>query len=153
MRNRLIEKMLEEDDAKKDDLRAYTGRNKIIKFAGCYHGHADLVLVAAGSGPSTLGIPDGAHDDQRQDEAVIDRAPHLGTVILDHLRRGDRPPSLISSASMFTSPRSLSTKKATPSGNSGLGTAFFMSKLSSNSLRISPYAANTPENESYQSRR
>ncbi|MBO8173395.1 MAG: glutamate-1-semialdehyde 2,1-aminomutase [Bacillaceae bacterium] len=40
--------------------RAYTGRNKIIKFSGCYHGHSDLVLVAAGSGPSTLGIPDSA---------------------------------------------------------------------------------------------
>ncbi|MGR9047101.1 glutamate-1-semialdehyde 2,1-aminomutase [Halobacillus faecis] len=40
--------------------RAYTGRNKIIKFAGCYHGHSDLVLVAAGSGPSTLGTPDSA---------------------------------------------------------------------------------------------
>ncbi len=40
--------------------RAYTGRNKIIKFAGCYHGHSDLVLVAAGSGPSTLGVPDSA---------------------------------------------------------------------------------------------
>ncbi|GAK13474.1 LOW QUALITY PROTEIN: glutamate-1-semialdehyde aminotransferase [Geomicrobium sp. JCM 19039] len=40
--------------------RAYTGRNKIIKFAGCYHGHSDLVLVAAGSGPSTLGSPDSA---------------------------------------------------------------------------------------------
>ncbi len=40
--------------------RAYTGRNKIVKFAGCYHGHSDLVLVAAGSGPSTLGIPDSA---------------------------------------------------------------------------------------------
>ncbi|WP_018888292.1 glutamate-1-semialdehyde 2,1-aminomutase [Paenibacillus massiliensis] len=40
--------------------RAYTNRNKIIKFAGCYHGHSDLVLVAAGSGPSTLGIPDSA---------------------------------------------------------------------------------------------
>ncbi|TCP69178.1 glutamate-1-semialdehyde 2,1-aminomutase [Baia soyae] len=40
--------------------RAYTGRNKILKFAGCYHGHSDLVLVAAGSGPSTLGIPDSA---------------------------------------------------------------------------------------------
>ncbi|PYI50638.1 glutamate-1-semialdehyde 2,1-aminomutase [Paenibacillus flagellatus] len=40
--------------------RAYTGRDKIIKFAGCYHGHSDLVLVAAGSGPSTLGIPDSA---------------------------------------------------------------------------------------------
>lgn len=40
--------------------RAYTNRVKIIKFAGCYHGHSDLVLVAAGSGPSTLGIPDSA---------------------------------------------------------------------------------------------
>ncbi|WP_176541072.1 MULTISPECIES: glutamate-1-semialdehyde 2,1-aminomutase [unclassified Bacillus (in: firmicutes)] len=40
--------------------RAHTGRDKIIKFAGCYHGHSDLVLVAAGSGPSTLGTPDSA---------------------------------------------------------------------------------------------
>lgn len=40
--------------------RAYTNRNKIIKFAGCYHGHSDLVLVAAGSGPSQLGSPDSA---------------------------------------------------------------------------------------------
>ncbi|KUP24807.1 glutamate-1-semialdehyde 2,1-aminomutase [Paenibacillus sp. DMB5] len=40
--------------------RAYTKRSKIVKFAGCYHGHSDLVLVAAGSGPSTLGIPDSA---------------------------------------------------------------------------------------------
>ncbi|QZA33370.1 glutamate-1-semialdehyde 2,1-aminomutase [Hydrogenibacillus sp. N12] len=40
--------------------RAYTGRSKIIKFAGAYHGHFDLVLVAAGSGPATLGVPDAA---------------------------------------------------------------------------------------------
>ncbi|UTB80371.1 glutamate-1-semialdehyde 2,1-aminomutase [Staphylococcus carnosus] len=40
--------------------RAYTNRNKIIKFAGSYHGHSDLVLVAAGSGPSQLGSPDSA---------------------------------------------------------------------------------------------
>lgn len=40
--------------------RAYTGRTKIIKFAGCYHGHFDQVLVAAGSGPATLGSPDSA---------------------------------------------------------------------------------------------
>src|SRR5699024_7259414 len=40
--------------------RAYTGRNKILKFEGCYHGHSDLVLVAAGSGPSQLGTPDSA---------------------------------------------------------------------------------------------
>ena len=40
--------------------RAYTNRNKIIKFEGCYHGHSDLVLVAAGSGPAQLGTPDSA---------------------------------------------------------------------------------------------
>jgi glutamate-1-semialdehyde 2,1-aminomutase len=38
--------------------RAYTGRNKIIKFTGCYHGHADFLLVQAGSGVATLGLPD-----------------------------------------------------------------------------------------------
>jgi glutamate-1-semialdehyde 2,1-aminomutase len=38
--------------------RAYTGRDKIIKFEGCYHGHADLLLVQAGSGVATLGLPD-----------------------------------------------------------------------------------------------
>jgi glutamate-1-semialdehyde 2,1-aminomutase len=38
--------------------RAYARRNKIIKFEGCYHGHADLLLVQAGSGVATLGLPD-----------------------------------------------------------------------------------------------
>jgi len=38
--------------------RAYTGREKIIKFEGCYHGHADALLVRAGSGVATLGLPD-----------------------------------------------------------------------------------------------
>ena len=38
--------------------RAYTGRNNILKFEGCYHGHADSMLVKAGSGIATLGIPD-----------------------------------------------------------------------------------------------
>ncbi|TCP54530.1 glutamate-1-semialdehyde 2,1-aminomutase [Tumebacillus sp. BK434] len=51
--------------------RAYTGRTKIMKFAGCYHGHSDLVLVAAGSGPSTLGIPDSAGIPQSIAEDVI----------------------------------------------------------------------------------
>src|SRR6266516_1923594 len=38
--------------------RAYTRRNKIIKFSGCYHGHADMLLVQAGSGVATMGLPD-----------------------------------------------------------------------------------------------
>ncbi len=38
--------------------RGYTGRNKILKFEGCYHGHGDSLLVKAGSGATTFGIPD-----------------------------------------------------------------------------------------------
>ncbi len=38
--------------------RGYTGRDKIVKFEGCYHGHVDSLLVKAGSGAATLGIPD-----------------------------------------------------------------------------------------------
>ncbi len=38
--------------------RAFTGRNKIVKFDGCYHGHVDSLLVKAGSGVATLGLPD-----------------------------------------------------------------------------------------------
>lgn len=37
--------------------RAYTGKNKIVKFSGCYHGHSDALLVAAGSGLATLSLP------------------------------------------------------------------------------------------------
>jgi len=40
--------------------RAATGREKIIKFAGCYHGHSDALLVSAGSGAATFGVPDSA---------------------------------------------------------------------------------------------
>ncbi|ANU11327.1 glutamate-1-semialdehyde-2,1-aminomutase [Planococcus antarcticus DSM 14505] len=38
--------------------RGYTGRDKILKFAGCYHGHGDSLLIKAGSGVATLGLPD-----------------------------------------------------------------------------------------------
>ncbi|WP_019533467.1 glutamate-1-semialdehyde 2,1-aminomutase [Paenibacillus ginsengihumi] len=38
--------------------RGYTGRSKIVKFEGCYHGHADSLLIKAGSGVATLGLPD-----------------------------------------------------------------------------------------------
>lgn len=40
--------------------RGYTGKDKIIKFAGCYHGHTDAMLVSAGSGVMTSGVPDSA---------------------------------------------------------------------------------------------
>src|SRR6266498_1884716 len=38
--------------------RGYTGRSKVVKFAGCYHGHVDALLAAAGSGVATFGLPD-----------------------------------------------------------------------------------------------
>jgi glutamate-1-semialdehyde 2,1-aminomutase len=40
--------------------RAYTGREKVMKFAGCYHGHADMLLTQSGSGVATLGLPGSA---------------------------------------------------------------------------------------------
>lgn len=40
--------------------RAFTGRTKILKFEGCYHGHGDMLLVKAGSGAATMGVPDSA---------------------------------------------------------------------------------------------
>lgn len=51
--------------------RAYTDRTKVIKFAGCYHGHFDSVLVQAGSGPATLGTPDSAGIPKTVAEDVI----------------------------------------------------------------------------------
>ena len=38
--------------------RGYTGRDRIVKFVGCYHGHSDSLLVKAGSGLATFGVPD-----------------------------------------------------------------------------------------------
>jgi glutamate-1-semialdehyde 2,1-aminomutase len=54
--------------------RAYTKRDKIIKFDGCYHGHADMLLVQAGSGVATLGLPDspGVPADTVKDTLVAD---------------------------------------------------------------------------------
>ncbi len=54
--------------------RAYTKRDKIIKFDGCYHGHADMLLVQAGSGVITLGLPDspGVPKDTVKDTLVAD---------------------------------------------------------------------------------
>jgi glutamate-1-semialdehyde 2,1-aminomutase len=53
--------------------RGYTGRDKIVKFDGCYHGHADFLLVAAGSGLATFGAPDsaGVTADNARDTLVV----------------------------------------------------------------------------------
>ena len=54
--------------------RGYSGKSKIIKFAGCYHGHADYLLAKSGSGLATLGIPDslGVPKSLTQDTFIVD---------------------------------------------------------------------------------
>lgn len=51
--------------------RAYTGKNKIVKFAGCYHGHSDAMLVKAGSGALSLGVMDSAGVSAAQAEHTL----------------------------------------------------------------------------------
>ncbi|KAJ9524739.1 hypothetical protein QJQ45_024351 [Haematococcus lacustris] len=60
-------------------MRAYTKREKILKFVGCYHGHADSFLVKAGSGVATLGLPDSPGDDVMHDGS-LGRACYSGMV-------------------------------------------------------------------------
>lgn len=54
--------------------RGYTGRSAIVKFAGCYHGHSDALLAAAGSGAATFGIPgsSGVTEGAAEDTIVVD---------------------------------------------------------------------------------
>lgn len=78
--------------------RGYTGRDKIIKFEGCYHGHADYLLVQAGSGAATLGQPDSAgvprafagqtivlpfNDIRALEQAFAEHGPELAAVIVE----------------------------------------------------------------------
>ncbi len=78
--------------------RGYTGRDRIIKFDGCYHGHADYLLVAAGSGLATLGAPDSAgvtknnasdtivlpfNDPQRLEDALKKEQGMVAAIILE----------------------------------------------------------------------
>ena len=78
--------------------RGYTGRDKIIKFAGCYHGHVDSLLVKAGSGALTFGNPDSAgipdafaretlvlpfNNEAAVGEAFATHGSHIAAVILE----------------------------------------------------------------------
>jgi glutamate-1-semialdehyde 2,1-aminomutase len=68
--------------------RAYTGRDKIIKFAGCYHGHSDSLLVKAGSGAATFGVPDSpgipADFAKHTLTATFNSVESVKTLIADH---------------------------------------------------------------------
>jgi glutamate-1-semialdehyde 2,1-aminomutase len=77
--------------------RAFTGKDKVIKFAGCYHGHSDSLLVKAGSGVATLGLPDSpgvpqgcaentiiaTYNDLESVERIFDRHPDIAAVIAE----------------------------------------------------------------------
>ncbi len=70
--------------------RAFTGRNKIVKFAGCYHGHADPFLVQAGSGPATLGLPDSPGVPPETTASTL-TCPYNDLEALGHLLRAEGP--------------------------------------------------------------
>jgi glutamate-1-semialdehyde 2,1-aminomutase len=76
--------------------RAFTGRTKVVKFSGCYHGHADLLLVQAGSGVATLGLPDspGVTPGAVSDTLT---APYNDLVAVEHLfaEQGDEIAAVI----------------------------------------------------------
>lgn len=78
--------------------RGATGRSRIVKFAGCYHGHLDALLVAAGSGVATLGLPGSAgvtagavadtivvpfNDDAALDAAFAAHGPEIAAVLIE----------------------------------------------------------------------
>ena len=78
--------------------RGFTGRDKVVKFAGCYHGHVDSLLVKAGSGALTFGNPDSAgvpeafaretvvlpfNDEAALREAFVTHGPDIAAVILE----------------------------------------------------------------------
>lgn len=90
--------------------RAFTGRDKIVKFAGCYHGHADAFLVKAGSGATTLGVPTspgvtrssasdtllGRYNDLSSVEALCDaHGPDIAAIVVEPIagNMGVVPPS------------------------------------------------------------
>jgi glutamate-1-semialdehyde 2,1-aminomutase len=97
--------------------RAATGRSIVVKFAGCYHGHADALLVAAGSGVATLGLPDspGVTPGTAQDTLVLEYGD-LGAVEALFAERGDDIACIITEAI----PANMGVVPPPPGFNAGL---------------------------------
>ena len=80
--------------------RGFTGRSLVVKFAGCYHGHVDALLAAAGSGVATFALPDTAgvpaSSAARDDRAALQR-PRRGRGRVRRARRA-RSPCVITEA-------------------------------------------------------
>ena len=69
--------------------RAFTGRNKVVKFDGCYHGHVDSLLVKAGSGVATLGLPDSAGVQPQECSSTIS-VPYNDCDVVQHVLEQNR---------------------------------------------------------------
>lgn len=68
--------------------RAATGRSRVVKFLGCYHGHADSLLVAAGSGAATLGVPDCAGVPASFAEATL-LSPYNDLTVVEQIMKSE----------------------------------------------------------------
>lgn len=80
--------------------RGYTGRSAVVKFAGCYHGHVDALLAAAGSGVATFALPDSAGvPDSAAHETIVLPYNDLDAVRAAFEQHGDRIAAVITEAS------------------------------------------------------
>ena len=75
--------------------RGFTGRSKVVKFAGCYHGHVDALLASAGSGLATFALPDSRRRDRRSSAADTIVLPYNDVAALEaaFAEHGDRSPA------------------------------------------------------------
>ena len=144
--------------------RGFTERDKIIKFAGCYHGHADSLLVKAGSGALTHGQPDSAGVPKAiADETIVlpfnnidavrmafrenKDSPHLNLAGI-HLHIGSQNPSAAAYAEalevLFSNLREIAAETGLKLSHMNLGGGFPVNYLSEHSLDQRPLRSVDP---------